>query len=223
MVNRGRAYWGCRLFLLASLISSIAGRAGATSGWGRYQVDIDGSYQLLGMKRGSMALVKLRVYGLPILPPVLSVSGSPHDKTYPGVGPMLQFAVTDTHIFTRHSAWKANNGAPNEPWQIDESREYFFIVRKLDDGVEGPLNNADFAEHPATQIDGLEWKTPRAPGDSPLDGIIMGLVMLLAWLGPFMLFLLPLLAILILLTLSLVVRFVRRLWAGKDTSNGRVA
>jgi hypothetical protein len=138
---------------------------------------------------------------------------------------MLQFAVTDAHVFTRHSAWKPNRDAPNGPWQIDESREYFFIVRKIDDGVEGPLNSADFAKHPATQISELGWKTPRTPGDSPWDGIIAGLVMCLAafgLFGPFGFLIPPLLTVLIAIILFRVVRLVRRQWSCKRALSDRV-
>jgi hypothetical protein len=120
-------------------------------------------------------------------PPVYSLLQRQNDLAtiHPEVGPLDCYAVEELYIFTSHKTWKfINTQKPSDrhlPRYIpDSSKQYFFIIRKSDATVEGPLNKAEFFKHPAVQNVKLKWTTPplKTNGVNSVVNIVIGLLLL---------------------------------------------
>jgi hypothetical protein len=135
--------------VLTFALFALARPAFATSGWDDIRVEIAPDYHL---GNGGLSRGGADGWGTPVL--------LFHD--YP-VGRMADYAVTDENIFTRH------RGPPT----------MYFIVRKSDGVIDGPLTGPEFATRPVAQVK-LRWITPTRLADSTIAVWGQGLVMLCA-------------------------------------------
>jgi hypothetical protein len=163
------------LVLLLGLVF-IPGHANATSGWHEYKVDIDGKYRILDSPSHS-DVVRLDGQGNPIGPPILSVSLMvPPAPAYPGVGRLTGYATTSEHILTCHWGRKTRTDTYGTHAEWDTTTEFFFIIRKSDGTVEGPIAADSFGNHPVARTNELRWTTPMAAARSGTDDLAMNLL-----------------------------------------------
>jgi hypothetical protein len=128
-----------------------------------FEENIEGKYLIRGCPFGGMEFLKLDSLNREIQPPVYSLFQGTDDlaMSHPEVGPLSQYAINDTYIFTRHWTWKNFSGnKPSTPTEIDKSKEFYFLVRKSDAALDGPFEESGFLKHPATQNKALNWVTP---------------------------------------------------------------
>lgn len=127
---------------------------------------------------------------------------------YPGVGPIVEYSVGSSHIFTRNigrTTRRLSNGATVE--DLDSSREYFFVADRNTDAVAGPYSAAQFRANPdVSQAAPISWTPARNPNIVlPIFGSIMFLAISAVIFG------LPLLLLaLVILVVALIVRNRRR-------------
>jgi len=77
---------------------------------------------------------------------------------YPGVGPIVEYAATDSFVFLRTLG---RNGAN----AVDETSEYFFLIDTASDTVRGPFSRAQFqGDADVASAGPLKWRTPRNSG-----------------------------------------------------------
>lgn len=136
------------------------------SGWNDFELQIDPDFTIF--RANSLDVLLCDINGIVIL--------GPYD--YADVGPIVEYAVTGSHIFTRHIGRKLRNlFAGDTLEEIDPSREFFFIVNKTSKKVSGPFNLTQFQLHPVVQPSSpVPWKAPRNPNIwMPLAGSLMAL------------------------------------------------
>lgn len=67
---------------------------------------------------------------------------SPSD--YPDVGPVQAYAVTESAIFLRACGLKDR---PDGLWEVDKTRDFYFVIRTRDDAITGPMSATEFRQH----------------------------------------------------------------------------
>lgn len=82
---------------------------------------------------------------------------------YDKVGPVVRFAGTRDHIFTWHHGRKPRNLFDGDSVkEVDPSREYYFIISKLYDVVQGPFSGSEFNARPEVAgLGSVDWRTPK--------------------------------------------------------------
>jgi hypothetical protein len=117
-----------------------------------YTIRIDGDYEITHFNNIQIELWRGDSR------PIISTSD------YADVGPIVQYAVTKTHIFTRHAGRRPAQRFPGDTFEeVDDFREFFFIVTKSNDSVIGPLSDAQFhAAPPVTRAGEVRWRDPNA-------------------------------------------------------------
>jgi len=78
------------------------------------------------------------------------------------VGPIAEYAVTEDSIVTRNVGAKVVEGDPGRR-QIDPNQEFFFLVRRADEAVTGPLTKVEWEEAGLPNLSSLQWIQPRNP------------------------------------------------------------
>jgi hypothetical protein len=82
---------------------------------------------------------------------------SPTD--YNGVGPVVAYITTDKLILTRNIGAEGNYGE-----HLDITKNFYFIISKIDNHVTGPLSETEFDRNPSiTALGPLNWKKPLNP------------------------------------------------------------
>lgn len=127
-----------------------------------------------------------------------SIILSPTD--YPEVGPIVEYCVGTSHIFTRNIGRIPRNDFPGDIYEeLDYSREFFFVVDRNTDEVSGPFTAAQFQADPnVIHAVPIQWKSPSNPNIVvPLLGMLMFLAYAAVILGSPLLIFLPVVIIVI--------------------------
>ena len=92
-----------------------------------------------------------------------SVIFSPFD--YPKVGPIREFATTDSFVFLHTLGRKPRNLFAGDAFEeIDDSIDFYFIIATRNDSVAGPFSFAQFQNHADTKsAAAINWRTPQHP------------------------------------------------------------
>jgi hypothetical protein len=144
--------------LLLALLSTVA----HASGWNDYELPIDSAYSIYRMNADEICLGDSR--GHLIL--------CPHEGS--SFGRIVEYAQTNTHIFTRNLGGGSNSQA-----------YALFIVSKDSGSYVGPLDGAAFETAVAALgSPAIEWMTPRNPNVIvPMIGSLLFLAIALIWIG----------------------------------------
>lgn len=99
--------------------------------WDSYRVPIDSDYSLV--KIDSVDIFLSRRQGSRLTPVVMPMD-------FQGLGPMNALAVTDRYLFARHYGKQQRNLLEGDDLLVvDESRQYWFIINKINNDIAGPL------------------------------------------------------------------------------------
>jgi hypothetical protein len=141
------AHW--IIVTLATLFPSLA----LASGWNDYTLPIDSGYEIVHCNSLDVVLTKSDS-GVILMP-----------RDYPGLGPINQYAITPSHIFTRHYGRTPRNLFAGDTFEdVDASKTFFCITSKADNRVSGPFSQSAFEIAPEVQSAGaLAWKAPSNP------------------------------------------------------------
>jgi hypothetical protein len=78
------------------------------------------------------------------------------------VGPIEEFAVTEDSIVTKNLGAKPAEGEPAKV-QIDPAKEFFFLVRRADESITGPLTRVEWEKANLPNLSTLHWVRPSNP------------------------------------------------------------
>lgn len=94
-----------------------------------------------------------------------SVIYSPHSHSGGQAGPVTGYIVAPRHIFLRTTGQKARNAfSGNTLLFADPSVEYFFVVDRSDNALDGPLTLDEFNADPnVASLSSVDWKIPANP------------------------------------------------------------
>jgi len=154
------------------------------SGWNDYRLEIAPGFAVLRMNNFEVCLgsVEGNLYICPG-----DFSGQ--------LGPLVQYSVTDSQIYTRHEG-----AMPHEQnssmRQGDPSKEYFFVVDRETKEITGPLEANEF--HRSYSSGHIKWQNPKNPKIwTPLLGNLMffGFYIVFVWWPILIVFLAIVLAI----------------------------
>ena len=111
---------------------------------GDYQRDIGDGYKIY---RNNSFDIGISKYGGNIL------TGTDLHKL---IGPLQEYAVTDDYIFAWHHG--------RNDWDIDETKEYCYVVEKATVRVIGPISRKAFDRRPEViAASPIKWKIPTHP------------------------------------------------------------
>ena len=142
----------CLTFLFTLLCLQVVARG---SGWSDFELPIDSEYSIVRANAQDIVLCRSSIVIVDA------------DQ-----GPIVEYAVTPTHIFTHHR---------------DDQVDWFYVVRKDTAEVVGPFAPDVFQAHPVTTaVHELNWQVPRNPNpEQALAGKLMFLPFaLVILLGP---------------------------------------
>lgn len=150
----------CAIMFAALLVSAPAD----ATGWTDFELRIDSDFTIV--RANTLDVVLCRADGRVVLDPA----------DYPGIGPIIAYAVTQDHIVTHHHGRALRQQFPNDGFEaVDRLRDYFFITTKRDARVIGPLDAKGLLQQPAILAAGeLAWSPVRNPS-IPLrvmDGVL---------------------------------------------------
>jgi hypothetical protein len=146
--------------ILAALTVSIAVPASA-QGWLDYRLEIAPGFAVERMNSFEVCLSGRE--GLLLICPL---------DDHPTFGPLVEYAVTDDFIITKNLGCKPHEGNPSM-WQGDPSKEFFFLVRREDQRVTGPLTRQQWEGSALPALSSLNWTKPRNPNFwTPLVGTV---------------------------------------------------
>jgi hypothetical protein len=153
-----------RAIVSALLLASAPAYA---TGWTDFELRIDPDFTIV--RANALDVVLCRADGRVVLYPT----------DYPGIGPIIAYAVTQDHIVTHHHGRALRQAFPNDRFEeVDRLRDYFFITTKRDARVIGPLDADGLLQQPAILAAGeLAWSPVRNPS-IPLR--VMGEILMLA-------------------------------------------
>lgn len=135
------------LVIIAILLS--AGMCLA-QGYSDYWLDIGDGYEVVRVNALDVCICKTDSHRVVLSP-------RDYDKT----GPVDQYITTPNNILTKHHGLKLGEGSVPD---IDLSQEYFFVITKGTDVVQGPFNQEEFSQRPeVANIGQLDWLTPENP------------------------------------------------------------
>ena len=174
-MSRAALPWWAGLLLLALVPPVLA------SGWNDYSLTIDPRYEIV--RANSLDVVLCRTGGQFGTQVVLM------PQTFPGLGPINAYALTPTHVLTRHFGRLPRNRFAGDTFEeVDRTKTYYCLTRRSDDSVVGPLGKAAFLARPevagATPV---AWTEPSNPNvATPLIGgaTFLGITALI-FVGPF--------------------------------------
>ena len=128
--------------LIVATVLLITTSSCFASGWNDYQLDIGDGYRIYRCNSIEIGISRVRGNIL---------TG---DKSQ--VGPLQKYAITDDHIF----AWHYGRSG----WDIDQTKEYWFVIEKITDNVIGPVSREQFNELPEVIAgDPIDWQSPENP------------------------------------------------------------
>ena len=133
------------LFLSASLCFA--------SGWNDFDLDIGDGYQIV---RCNSLDVLLRKTNGPLL-----INPDEYNK----VGPIVRYINTPDYIFTMNYGKKIRNLFEGDTFQdVDSEQSYFFILKKGNDEITGPLSQQEFETRPeVAALMPISWQVPKNP------------------------------------------------------------
>ncbi len=134
------------------------------SGWHDYQMEIGDGYSLF--RNNSMDVGIGKKDNSIILFPM----------DYEGIGPVTSYQISVAYILTKNKGRKDRNlfeGDTSE--EIDNNKDFFFILQKKDNGVFGPYKEIEFEKVAKEKgIEIKEWIIPKNPNYwRPLLGNLM--------------------------------------------------
>jgi hypothetical protein len=158
--------------LLGSLLLSSSLVPARAAGWHDYSLEIATGFSVHRMNSFDICLGT----------PGGALLICPQD--HPGrVGPLVDYAVTQDLILTRHLGVRPHEKNPSLP-QGDPGAELFFIVLRGTHDVVGPLERDEFQGHPLHPGSGLDWIPPANPSSwRPLLGDLLFLALGSLYLG----------------------------------------
>ena len=141
-----------RTFPLVVVLLVLVPRASAT-GWNDFTLQIDPHYKIV--RANVMDIMLCTVDGFFVI----------DINEHTDVGPLVGYAVTDTHIFVKHLGREPRNLFAGDTYEeVDAGRQFYFVVRKSDGNVEGPFDESEFhANLTVAANDSVNWKRPRNP------------------------------------------------------------
>ena len=100
---------------------------------------------------------------------------------YPKVGPIKEFATTNSFIFLRTAGRKLRNRFAGDTFEeVDDNAKFYFIIATPQDTVAGPFSFAKFQNHADVKSTGkLNWESPRNPLIGTILWIQLGAVTLM--------------------------------------------
>jgi hypothetical protein len=137
-----------RSLLTASVLVLLAPNSIWATGWLDYKLDIGGGF----------AIYRTNAFEVSLGGSDGSLLICPSD--FPGqVGPLREYAITESVVATRHSGVRPHAANPSLP-TADDSIEWFFLVKRASSTAIGPMTRADFERlHPSR----LAWRQPSNP------------------------------------------------------------
>ncbi|WP_339910494.1 hypothetical protein [Symmachiella dynata] len=111
-------------------------------------------------------------------------------------GPVNGYIVAPHHIFLRTTGQKARNNFPGDGFPLaDPSVEYFFVVDRSDNALDGPLTLDEFNADPnVASLSSVDWKVPANPHPGRMPWLFYVVIFLYLAL-PILLFILIVLVI----------------------------
>lgn len=125
------------------------------SGWNDYALDIGGGYQIVRANSFDVSLCNDR----------REVIGP---WSYRGIGPLYEYSQVEGYIFTKHyGATTRDEPGAAAGWSIrdlDRSTTHYFLLRKSDGYIDGPLTKEQFDQNlKSLNLVVNKWNTPRNP------------------------------------------------------------
>jgi phosphate/sulfate permease len=121
------------------------------SGWNDYSLEIAPGFWVYRMNSFEVCLGKTD--GKLLICP----------DEYPGiVGPLIEYAITNELIITRHVGVRPNESNPTMS-DGDPTKEYYFATARADHRVVGPLTRAAWEQSKLPNLTSLQWVTPENP------------------------------------------------------------
>lgn len=122
------------------------------TGWHDYELPISPQHSIL--RANSLDVMLCRGRSIILVP-----------RDYPDVGPIVEYSVGSSHIFTRHIGRKPRNLFTDDTFEeLDYPQEFFFVVDRSSDTVSGPFSSAQFQVNPkVSQEAPIQWEKPRNP------------------------------------------------------------
>lgn len=138
--------------LLALTIAVLVASLASAQGWSDYSLDIGDGYQIV--RANHLDIMLCREGSIVI----------DRDKS-PNLGPIVGYAKTPTHIFTKHAGTTPRRLFEGDTFlNADLSKSYYCIVPKGSHDGYGPYSEAEFYARPElagiTQVD---WIAPHNP------------------------------------------------------------
>jgi len=148
------------ILVILSIVYSISSQA---SGWNDYNLEIGDGYSIFRANSFDVTLAK--DMGLII-----------SNHNFNEIGPITHYHKDSENIFIKATGWK-NRGAfdGNIFKEIDDSKEFFFIVAVGSTEVKGPLDLKDFNDtQELKEMGNVGWIAPQNPNFwTPLLGTLM--------------------------------------------------
>lgn len=144
------------IFVIAFCFTEPASAAG----WHDYELPIDPGFKIV---RANELNVVLCHHDRTVLAP----------RSHVGVGPICAYAVTPTHIFSRHYGRSPRNLFAGDTYEnVDTTKHFFFVTIKSGAEVEGPFDEQAFLNHSAVKaVAPIQWIEPKNPNiAAPLFG-----------------------------------------------------
>ena len=134
----------------ATVVTILTATSLGATGWLDYTLDIGAGFAVYRMNSFEVCLGGTD----------RSLLICPSD--FPGqVGPLLDYAVADSVVATRHSGVRPDPRNPSLP-AADETIEWFFLVDRTSRQPLGPFSRADFDRH-RLRPSQLNWQQPHNP------------------------------------------------------------
>ena len=143
------------------------------SGWNDYELPISPQHSIV--RANSLDVMLCRGSSVILAP-----------TDYPDVGPIVDYAVGNAHIFTRHIGRTPRNLFAGDTFEeLDTSQEFFFVVDRNSDSVSGPFSAVQFQANPnVAQAAPIQWQEPSNPNIArPILGSLMFLAFSAIFLG----------------------------------------
>ncbi|MCX5662868.1 MAG: hypothetical protein NTW19_24560 [Planctomycetota bacterium] len=152
-----------RLALVIFFIVVFWPTPGLAIGLSDYTLPIDSRYQIC--QANGLDVVLAKTDGKIVLRP----------RDHPALGPIFEYVVTPSFIFTRHYGRTPRNDFPGDTFEnVDRNSVFLCITRKEDGLVTGPFSQSDFDSEPAVKNTGaISWRKLENPSNVvPSFGLI---------------------------------------------------
>jgi hypothetical protein len=137
------------------------------SGWHDFELDIGDGFSII--RANSLDVVLANSDGI--------IIHGPYD--YEDVGPIIAYSMSGDYIYTKNvGRYKRNLFEGDTFEEVDYGKEFYFIVNKKSESIDGPLTETQFnLMHQELGGFKVKWEKPRNPNFLlPLIGDLMFLV-----------------------------------------------